>query len=154
MMEQQTPMNCLTKYLEIKMKKTISSLMVPMNIVSLLLLFVSSFTFGQFTIPEKPNFQTSVYDFAKVLSDSEAKELEGKLIRYSDSTSTQIVFISIEDLNGEDIGILTPKWAHQWGIGQEKEDNGILIFTFQKRQKNMDSSRLWCRRKTYCRNQW
>ena len=82
---------------------------------------------AQFTIPEKPSFQTSVYDYADVLNPQEEKELENKLVRYSDSTSTQIVVISVEDLKGEDIGILTPRWGQEWGIGQEKEDNGILI---------------------------
>lgn len=90
---------------------------------------------AQFTIPEKPGFQTSVYDYADVLSQTEKKELESKLIRYSDSTSTQIVVISIADLKGEDIGILTPKWAHEWGIGQEKEDNGILILVSKNDRK-------------------
>ncbi|WP_297869830.1 YgcG family protein, partial [uncultured Flavobacterium sp.] len=82
---------------------------------------------AQFDIPKKPSFQTSVYDYADVLNPTEEKELENKLIRYSDSTTTQIVVITIDDLKGEDIGILTPKWGHEWGIGQEKEDNGILI---------------------------
>lgn len=82
---------------------------------------------AQFDIPKKPSFQTSVYDYADVLNPTEEKELEIKLVRYSDSTTTQIVVITIEDLKGEDIGILTPKWGHEWGIGQEKEDNGILI---------------------------
>ena len=82
---------------------------------------------AQFTIPKVPSFQTSVYDYADVLNPTEEKELENKLIRYSDSTTTQIVVITIDDLKGESIGILTPKWAHEWGIGQKKEDNGILI---------------------------
>ena len=92
-----------------------------------ILLLMQNIGWAQFNIPKTPDFQTSVYDYAKVLSDSEAKQLEEKLIRYSDSTSTQIVFISIDDLKGESIGILTPKWAHEWGIGQAKEDNGVLI---------------------------
>ena len=82
---------------------------------------------AQFDIPKKPSFQTSVYDYADVLNPQEEKELENKLVRYSDSTSTQIVVISVEDLKGESIGILTPRWAQEWGIGQAKEDNGILI---------------------------
>ncbi|WP_406845395.1 TPM domain-containing protein [Flavobacterium soyae] len=90
-------------------------------------LFISNSIFAQFDIPKKPDFQTSVYDYANVLSASEKTQLEEKLIRYSDSTSTQIVVITIESLKGEDIGILTPKWAHEWGIGQAKEDNGVLI---------------------------
>jgi uncharacterized protein len=103
----------------------------------LILVFILSgmFANAQFTIPDKPSFQTSVYDYADVLNPSEEKELESKLIRYSDSTSTQIVVISVEDLKGEDIGILTPKWAQEWGIGQEKEDNGILILLSKKDRK-------------------
>ena len=90
---------------------------------------------AQFTIPKVPSFQTSVYDYADILNPQEEKALENKLIRYSDSTTTQIVVISIEDLKGEDIGILTPKWAHEWGIGQEKEDNGILILVAKNDRK-------------------
>ncbi|WP_396137451.1 TPM domain-containing protein [Flavobacterium sp.] len=101
----------------------------------LLFVFCGIYVQAQYTIPDKPSFQTSVYDYADVLNPTEEKELESKLIRYSDSTSTQIVVISVEDLKGEDIGILTPKWAQEWGIGQEKEDNGILILLSKKDRK-------------------
>ena len=94
----------------------------------ILVFFLSGiYTNAQFTIPKVPSFQTSVYDYADLLNPTEEKELEDKLVRYSDSTTTQIVVITIDDLKGESIGILTPRWAHEWGIGQEKEDNGILI---------------------------
>lgn len=92
--------------------------------------------FAQFTIPEKPSFQTSVYDYAKVLSETEKVQLEEKLIKYSDSTTTQIVVITIESLKNEDIGILTPKWAQQWGIGgTEQNDNGVLILLAKAERK-------------------
>jgi uncharacterized protein len=94
----------------------------------ILVFFLSGiYTNAQFTIPKVPSFQTSVYDYADLLNPTEEKELEDKLVRYSDSTTTQIVVITIDDLKGESIGILTPRWAHEWGIGQEKEYNGILI---------------------------
>jgi uncharacterized protein len=104
--------------------------------VSLLLFFVGTYmSFGQFEIPEIPKKQTSVYDYANILNPDEAKVLENKLVKYSDSTSTQIVFISIEDLKGEDIGILAPKWGHKWGIGQKKEDNGVIILLSKNQRK-------------------
>ncbi|MEO0037022.1 MAG: hypothetical protein RIQ59_233 [Bacteroidota bacterium] len=90
---------------------------------------------AQFTIPEKPSFQTSVYDYAKVLSDSEKQQLEEKLVRYSDSTTTQIVVVTIDNLKGEDIGILAPKWGHEWGVGQAKEDNGVFILLSKEDHK-------------------
>lgn len=100
------------------------------------ILFYSSFLFAQFTIPKKPSFQTSVYDYAKVLSPQEKTQLEEKLVRYSDSTSTQIVVITIESLKGEDIGILTPKWGQTWGIGgTEKNDNGVIILLAKAERK-------------------
>ncbi|WP_439553517.1 TPM domain-containing protein [Flavobacterium macrobrachii] len=99
-------------------------------------LFTSLSGFSQFTIPEIPKFQTSVYDYAKVLSPNEKIQLEEKLIRYSDSTTTQIVVITIESLKGEDIGILTPKWGQTWGIGgSEKNDNGVIILLAKEERK-------------------
>ncbi|KFF18820.1 TPM domain-containing protein [Flavobacterium hydatis] len=99
-------------------------------------LFFTQLGFAQFTIPEKPKFQTSVYDYANVLSPTEKAQLEEKLIRYSDSTTTQIVVITIESLKGEDIGILTPKWGQEWGIGgTAKDDNGVLILLAKAERK-------------------
>ncbi|MDH3698582.1 MAG: TPM domain-containing protein [Flavobacteriaceae bacterium] len=82
---------------------------------------------AQFDIPEKPELQTSVYDYIQLLSSVEKASLEQKLINYADSTSTQIVLAIISSTEGEDINYLGANWGHKWGIGQEKEDNGILI---------------------------
>lgn len=98
-------------------------------------ILLAQVAFSQFTIPEKPKLQTSVYDYAKLLTSEQKSALESKLIQYSDSTSTQIVVVTVETINGEDIGILTPKWAHEWGIGQAKEDNGILMLLANKERK-------------------
>lgn len=83
--------------------------------------------FAQFDIPPIPKFQTSVYDYVNLLSDSQKAALENKLIKYSDTTSTQIVVAVIATTKGENIGLLAPKWAHEWGIGQAKEDNGVFV---------------------------
>ena len=99
-------------------------------------LLFTQISFAQFTIPEKPTLQTSVYDYANVLSATEKAQLEEKLIKYSDSTTTQIVIVTIESLKGEDIGILTPKWGQTWGIGgTEKNDNGVLILLAKAERK-------------------
>ena len=110
-------MNCLTKSQEVNMKK----------LFLFVLALIGLMAHAQFDIPKKPSFQTSVYDYADVLNPTEEKELENKLVRYSDSTTTQIVVITIDDLKGEDIGVLATNWAHKWGIGQENEDNGMII---------------------------
>ena len=109
------------------------------GVMKILWVFIALFSFltsfAQFEIPKKPDFQTSVYDYANLLSAEEKTQLEEKLIRYSDSTSTQIIVATVTTINGEDIGILTPKWAQEWGIGQAKEDNGVFILVAQKERK-------------------
>ncbi|MDD5150253.1 MAG: TPM domain-containing protein [Flavobacterium sp.] len=92
--------------------------------------------FAQFTIPKIPKFQTSVYDYANVLSATEKSQLEEKLIRYSDSTTTQIVVITIESLKGEDVSLLATKWGQTWGIGgTAKDDNGVVILVARDERK-------------------
>lgn len=86
-----------------------------------------SLAWGQFTIPKKPNVETSVYDYVDLLSNAQKRNLEQKLIRYSDSTSTQIVVAIISSTKGEDITYLGAQWGQAWGIGQADKDNGILI---------------------------
>lgn len=107
----------------------------PKSLWILAVCFISQVGFSQFTIPEKPDFQTSVYDYAKLLSDSEKQQLEEKLVRYSDSTTTQIVVVIVDNIKGEDIGILAPKWGQEWGIGQAKQDNGVLILLAKEERK-------------------
>ena len=96
----------------------------------------TSFLFAQYTIPEKPSFQTSVYDYANVLSATEKAQLEEKLIKYSDSTTTQIVVIIIESLQNEGVSQLATKWGQTWGIGgAAKDDNGVIILLAKNERK-------------------
>ncbi len=100
-----------------------------------LVLLLSQSVFSQFSIPEKPKVQTSVYDYAELLSDNQEVSLKNKLLRYADSTSTQIVIVTVNTIEGENIGILTPKWAQEWGIGQAKEDNGVFILLAEQERE-------------------
>jgi len=108
-------------------------------ILSVVFLFLMhSVGFAQFDIPKKPsstNKQTSVYDYINLLSSSEKTALEKKLIRYSDSTSTQIVVTIISSTKGEDISMLGTRWGQQWGIGQKGKDNGVFILVAKDDRK-------------------
>lgn len=102
-------------------------------VISKKVLFIFAFLISQialsqgFKIPETPKFQTSVYDYVNLLSVAQKTALESKLVRYSDSTSTQIVIAVISSTEGENINYLAANWGEKWGIGQAKEDNGILM---------------------------
>ncbi len=86
-------------------------------------------------LPAVPQFQTSVYDYANIIPDDQEKFLEEKLIRYSDTTSTQIVIATVPELKGHDINLFAAEWAHKWGIGQEGKDNGIFILVAPNERK-------------------
>lgn len=82
---------------------------------------------AQTKIPEKPTLETSLYDYINLLSEQQKKALEQKLLRYADSTSTQIVVAVIGTTDGENINYLGAQWGEKWGIGQQDKDNGILV---------------------------
>ena len=102
-----------------------------------LLTLLFSFTlFSQgYKIPDKPKLQTSVYDYVGLLSSAQKSNLENKLVRYSDSTSTQIVVTVISSTEGENINYLAAQWLTKWGLGQAKVDNGILIVLAKEDRK-------------------
>ncbi len=102
------------------------------------LILVFGFTISvtaQFTIPPKPQVQSSVYDEADLLSTAEENSLRQKLVGYADSTSTQIVVYLVPTIKGENIGLLAAKWAHEWGVGQSDKDNGVFILLASKERQ-------------------
>ncbi|WP_346882933.1 TPM domain-containing protein [uncultured Algibacter sp.] len=106
------------------------------TILTLLFVLLSyCFSYAQYNIPEKPKLQTSVYDDVNLLTAAQKRNLEQKLIKYSDTTSTQIVIAIINSTNGENINYLGAQWGQKWGIGQAKEDNGILILLAKNDRK-------------------
>jgi uncharacterized protein len=103
-------------------------------ILSLFLIFQITSIFAQFEIPAKPSLQTSLYDYAKLLEESQAKQLEQKLINYFDSTGTQIVVAIVKTVDGGDVGLLASEWGHKWGVGG-KEDNGVFILLAEQERE-------------------
>ncbi len=75
-----------------------------------------------------------VNDFANVL-DGRANEIESKLRAYNDSTSTQIVVVTVNSLNGYDISDFSYRLAESWGIGQKGKNNGLLILVAPTERK-------------------
>jgi uncharacterized protein len=79
-------------------------------------------------IPPKPSLETSYYEVGTTLLDEGQKQhIEQKLIKYADSTSTQIVVVVVPTTDGDDIDRYKVDLAHKWGIGQKEKDNGILL---------------------------
>lgn len=74
-----------------------------------------------------PSRQDWVVDDAQMLSSTERQSLARKLSEYADTTSTQIVVVTMPSLGGAAISDYAVELGRRWGIGQEEHDNGVLI---------------------------
>ncbi|MCS3532622.1 YgcG family protein [Chryseobacterium sp. JUb7] len=96
-------------------------------VFSFLFICFYSFVSAQYTIPEKPKVLYPVYDEAKLLSEQEINDLNNKLIKFADSTSTEIEVIIIPSTKGEDVNFLATMFGEKWGIGKKNIDNGVVF---------------------------
>ncbi|MCS3868208.1 uncharacterized protein J3D55_001124 [Chryseobacterium ginsenosidimutans] len=96
-------------------------------VFSFLLICFYTFVSAQYTIPEKPAVLYPVFDEANLLSQQEKDELNSKLIKFADSTSTEIEVVIIPSTKGEDVNFLATMFGQKWGIGKKGVDNGIVF---------------------------
>lgn len=75
--------------------------------------------------PSKPN--RLVNDYTNTLSETEAEQLEQKLVAFDDSTSTQIAVVLMRSVGAYDIADYGARLAQNWGIGGAKNNNGLLL---------------------------
>lgn len=82
-------------------------------------------------IPQKPSPPRLVNNLSKefpdFISSDETERLEQKLVAFNDSTSNQIVIVIVDDLCGYDANEFSTRLGQQWGVGQAKFDNGVVI---------------------------
>jgi len=95
-----------------------------------LLIVFSVQTISAFQIPKKPSEEKAVYQLdVKALNPNQEATLNQKLIKYADSTSTQIVVIFVKTIGNQDIARFTTDLGEAWGVGQKENDNGIIILS-------------------------
>lgn len=79
-------------------------------------------------IPPVPNPPVFVNDYANALQPQERAILEQKLYDYFKQTSTQIVIVIDQSLEGDDAFGYSQKLAQNWGIGEKDKKNGLLVY--------------------------
>lgn len=87
------------------------------------------------TIPAKPNPPRLVNDLAHVLNAEQLDALERKLVAYDDSTSTQIAIVTVETTGDYPIEDYAIKILRDWGVGNKKTNNGIVLLAAIKDRK-------------------
>ena len=100
----------------------------------LILLIVLFFGTGlKAQLPKPTNPPRLVNDYTGTLSASQINTLEHKLVAYNDSTSTQILVLLVEDLQGYSIEQYATEIGHSWGVGQKDKGNGLVILVKPKK---------------------
>ncbi|MDO5342409.1 MAG: TPM domain-containing protein [Bacteroidia bacterium] len=94
--------------------------------------FLISFSVSAQDIPARPVPPRLVNDFADILSAKQEQILESKLVRFNDTTSTQICIVTIDDLGGTTVADFAYQIGEKWGVGH-KENNGAVILIKPKK---------------------
>lgn len=83
-------------------------------------------------LPTPSNPPRLVNDYTGTLSTAQINALEHKLVAYDDSTSTQILVMLVNDLQGMSIEQFGTEIGHSWGVGQKEKGNGVVILVKPK----------------------
>ena len=95
-----------------------------LNII--LFLLISFSVFSQFPSP-KYHLYYNNFSSVKLLNDSEEELIEKQLNTFEQETSNEIFVIIVDNLNDMEPWDYAASIGEKWGVGKEKEDNGIVI---------------------------
>ena len=78
-------------------------------------------------IPEPMSPPRLVNDFAGILNSGEIRHLEQKLVNFDDSSSSQILVVTVKSLNGLTKEEFADRLGEKWGVGQKGKNNGVVV---------------------------
>lgn len=98
----------------------------------LLLLCISLVAVSQ---PQFPPLSGRVVDQAQMLSAEQQALLSQRLAEHENSTSNQIVVVTLTSLNAYEISDYGYQLGRHWQIGQAGKDNGVLLIVAKSERK-------------------
>lgn len=97
----------------------------------LLLSFIKGLQAQDFTIDKiistPPSPARLVNDYGNILTPEQKAALEAKLVQFDNTTSTQIVVVIVPSLGGRDIADAATELGRNWKVGQQKNNNGVVL---------------------------
>lgn len=82
-----------------------------------------------------PALKGRINDYAGLLSNATAQQLDAGLARLESTDSTQIVVLTIPSLEGDSLEDFSIRVVEQWQIGQKAKDNGVLLLVSKNDRK-------------------
>lgn len=107
---------------------------VPLFLIVALTIWRSSSAFAAEVIPPKPDRYFN--DYAHIISQGTADQLNQQLAQFERDTSTQVVVAIYPKMQSDsDIADYTRRVAQSWGVGQKTTNNGVVLFVFPNDRK-------------------
>lgn len=101
----------------------------------LLFLFFSTTLIAQQDRFPEPKGEKPVHDFAEILDANQEATLNNFLIGYADTTSTQIVIVTMPNIGGDDPNLYAAELGEKWGVGSKDADNGLILLVAIEERK-------------------
>jgi uncharacterized protein len=108
------------------MKKFYSFLIFTACLCSLYAQSGQNFSIDQI-IKTPPSPAKLVNDYANILTADQKAALEDKLYKFDDTTSSQIVVVIVNSLEGKDVADVAIELGRSWGVGDKKNNNGVVL---------------------------
>ena len=102
-------------------------------LLGLLLVLLTFGTTMKAQLPSPPDPPRLVNDYTGTLTTHQVDVMEHKLVAYNDSTSTQILVMLVDDLQGYSVEQYATEIGHSWGVGQKDKGNGLVILVKPKK---------------------
>lgn len=81
-----------------------------------------------------------VNDFANVLSDEAENTMYKQGVQLYEKTKAQVVAVTVDSLDGEQIEDYSYDLANRWGIGEAEKDTGVLLLLAGRRTRGAHRS--------------
>ena len=107
------------------------------NKILLIIFFLFLFLFINIKVNAlvEPTNSFYVNDYANVLSEETEDYIMNNSVKLDSATNAQIVVVTVKSLEGQDVETYATDLFRKFGIGSEKEDNGLLILLAPQERK-------------------
>ena len=93
----------------------------------LFLTFNFAFLIAAVAAQSLPKATGRINDFANVIDAATEADIDRRLDQLEQQTSSEIAVATVESLNGMSVEEYANRLFKEWGVGQAKQDNGVLV---------------------------
>jgi len=106
--------------------KSKKNLLILSVIAFSLVMFFSQYVLAE-PIPQKPNTNLYVFDYANLIESQDEREMQNIAKVLDNKTKAQVVVVTVNDLSQMESEDYALGLFRNWGIGDKEKNNGVLI---------------------------